>query len=61
MTKLNRFCKEFWNSECGATTTEYALMLVLIAGFLLFALTTLGNESGTFWGSTADALQTITQ
>ena len=50
--KIHRFLF----SDSAATTTEYALLLAAIAGFLLFSLIALGNESGTFWGSTADAI-----
>lgn len=46
-------------NESGATTVEYALLLALIAGALLFSLTALGNESGTFWGSTATSIDAI--
>ncbi len=51
--------KQFFQNESAATATEYAILLAAIAGLLLFSLTAFGNESGTFWGRTADMLQTI--
>ena len=49
----------FVSDETGATATEYALLLAAMAGLLLVSLVFLGNESGTFWGSTANAIETI--
>jgi len=52
-----KFCQKFTADQRGVTTTEYALLLALIAGGLLFSLTALGNESGTFLGNSAGQLQ----
>jgi Flp pilus assembly pilin Flp len=56
-TKFKRFILE----EAGVTATEYAILLAAIVGLILFSLTTLGNSSGTFWGSTADTIEVITR
>jgi Flp pilus assembly pilin Flp len=53
----NRFWQNFTADQRGVTTVEYALLLALIAGGLLFSLTALGNESGTFLGNSAGQLQ----
>lgn len=52
---------QFFSNESAATATEYALILAAIAGLLLLSLIFLGNESGTFWGSTADTIEIISR
>jgi Flp pilus assembly pilin Flp len=53
--------KRFLQCESAATATEYAILLAAIGGLLLVSLTAFGNESGTFWGRTADMMQAITR
>jgi Flp pilus assembly pilin Flp len=57
MKTFNQFCHD----ETAATATEYALLLAAIAGLLLVSLIFMGNESGTFWGSTANSIETISR
>lgn len=56
-----KIARHFLQSETAATATEYAILLAAIGGLLLVSLTAFGNESGTFWGRTADMLQAITR
>jgi Flp pilus assembly pilin Flp len=51
--------KRFFDHESAAATTEYALMLAIVGGGLLFGVLALGNESGTFFGSTANSINRI--
>ncbi len=55
--KITRFLA----GESGVTATEYAILLAAIVGLILFSLTTFGNSSGTFWGSTADTIEAISK
>ncbi|MFK7768325.1 MAG: Flp family type IVb pilin [Mariniblastus sp.] len=48
--------KNFLTSEAGATTAEYAILLALIAGALLFSILAVGGEANVFWGNTGSEL-----
>ena len=52
MKKLIHFFKD----EEGATAVEYALMVALIAGVIIGAVTLLGNNSSTKFQGTATAV-----
>jgi len=52
MKKLIQFFKE----EEGATAVEYALMVALIAGVIILAVTTLGTNSRDQFNRTATAV-----
>ena len=43
-------------NESGATTVEYALLLVLIAAFLAVAISAMGVASSTAFDSSANAI-----
>ncbi len=47
MIKLREFLKE----EDGASAVEYAIMLALIAAAIVTAVSLLGREAGTLFGS----------
>lgn len=52
MKKLMRFFKD----EDGATAVEYALMVALIAGVIVAAVTTLGTNANTSFTNTASSI-----
>lgn len=54
MTRGVRLVRSFWESESGATATEYAVMLALIVLVAIGAVTALGEKVSTMF---ADADQ----
>ena len=48
--------KNFLTSEDAATTAEYAVLLALIAGALLFSILAVGGEANVFWGRSSTEL-----
>jgi Flp pilus assembly pilin Flp len=54
--------RKFRNDQTAATTTEYALMLALIAMIGITTISMVGGESGGFWSGSAETLeQTLTR
>lgn len=49
MSKITSKVKTFLAGESGATSVEYAVMLALIMGICIAAITTLGVENGDLW------------
>lgn len=49
MQKFTSTVKEFIAGEEGATSVEYAVMLFLIVGACIAAITTVGGESNNMW------------
>jgi pilus assembly protein Flp/PilA len=54
MTPLWRFLQD----ESGPTAVEYAVMLALIIGTCIAAITTFGTEAGGTWQDTSAKLNT---
>ena len=54
MTRGFRLIRSFWESESGATATEYAVMIALIVLVAIGAVTALGTQVSTMF---ADADQ----
>ena len=54
MTRGFRLIRSFWESESGATATEYAVMIALIVLVAIGAVTALGTKVSTMF---ADADQ----
>ena len=52
--------RNFIKNEDGATMVEYALMLALIAIVCIVAVTTIGTEANTVFGTSGDALANAT-
>jgi pilus assembly protein Flp/PilA len=48
----------FFKDEEGATMVEYALMLALIAVVCIGAVTVIGNQANTTFGTSGNALST---
>ncbi len=44
MTRISRFFKRFMQSEAGATSTEYAVMIALILLVVIAAVALLGTK-----------------
>ena len=42
MKSLGKKVFDFCNAECGATAVEYAVMLALVIGLCVFAITAVG-------------------
>jgi pilus assembly protein Flp/PilA len=55
MQPLLRFLRD----EDGPTAVEYAVMLALIIGSCIGAITLVGGEAGGSWENTADQLDTF--
>ena len=55
---LNRF-KQFCGDESGATAIEYGLIAALIAVAMIGAVTTLGNNLQTIFGTVSNAVSTV--
>ena len=53
------FLHQFWCDESGPTAVEYAVMLALVIGTCIGAITIFGGEAGGSWGHTKDKLQTF--
>ncbi len=47
----------FLNGEEGTTSVEYAVMLVLIVGACVTAITAVGGENGLIWGSNSTEIE----
>jgi pilus assembly protein Flp/PilA len=45
--------KNFWVDESGATAVEYGIIIALIAGAIILALTALGTNLGTLFDGMA--------
>lgn len=45
------YLKSFWRGEEAATTVEYAVMLMLIAGICIGSLQLLGTSMSDLWNS----------
>jgi Flp pilus assembly pilin Flp len=59
MAKFIANTKAFLEGEAGTTTVEYAVMLVLIAGACIAAITTLGGENGIVWGNNSTEINSV--
>ena len=51
MNKLISKTQNFLASESGATSVEYAVMLMLLVGVCLAGITAVGDETGAAWAS----------
>lgn len=58
--KLKRMIKRFIKDERGIETSEYAIMLVLIAIALIIAVTTLKNAIAAAFNETANVIDNRT-
>jgi len=50
MSMLTRTAQQFIRSEEGATTAEYGIIIVVVAGIAIFVLTQLNGALDTLYG-----------
>jgi Flp pilus assembly pilin Flp len=50
MSKLTAAVRNFVRSEEGATTAEYGIIIVVVAGIAIFVLATLNGTLSTLYG-----------
>jgi Flp pilus assembly pilin Flp len=50
MSTLTRISKNFVRAEDGATTAEYGIIIVVVAGIAIFVLSQLNGALGTLYG-----------
>ena len=50
MSTLTRITRKFIQSEDGATTAEYGIIIVVVAGIAIFVLSQLNGALGTLYG-----------
>jgi len=50
MSTLTSTANKFIRSEDGATTAEYGIIIVVVAGIAIFVLSQLNNALGTLYG-----------
>jgi pilus assembly protein Flp/PilA len=56
---MKKFILRFLRDESGPSATEYAVMLALIVGSCLAAITLVGGGAGGSWQSTSSQLDTF--
>ena len=61
MNKLPSKIKTFLSAEAGTTSVEYAVMLFLVIGACIAAITTVGGENGNVWNNNAAEVTTALQ
>jgi Flp pilus assembly pilin Flp len=49
--------RNFVTESSGATAVEYAVLLALIAGAIIVAVTATGDSASSFWDGNADTLE----
>jgi Flp pilus assembly pilin Flp len=50
MSTLTRFARSFARSEEGATTAEYGIIIVVVAGIAIFVLSQLNDVMNVLYG-----------
>lgn len=60
MGKGFRQVRRFLRADEGPTTAEYAVMLALVLGMVIAAITSVGNTAADWWQEDADAVTTTT-
>jgi Flp pilus assembly pilin Flp len=50
MSTLTRSARTFFRAEDGATTAEYGIIIVVVAGIAIFVLTQLNGALSTLYG-----------
>jgi Flp pilus assembly pilin Flp len=59
MSTLTGFANRFMRSEDGATTAEYGIIIVVVAGIAIFVLTQLNNALDTLYGKFQTRVQNL--
>ena len=59
MSTLTRFARSFIRSEDGATTAEYGIIIVVVAGIAIFVLSQLNGALSTLYGKFDTKVTTV--
>jgi Flp pilus assembly pilin Flp len=59
MSTLTRFVRTFVRAEDGATTAEYGIIIVVVAGIAIFVLSQLNGALSTLYGKFATKVSTV--
>jgi Flp pilus assembly pilin Flp len=59
MSTLKRITNNFIRSEDGATTAEYGIIIVVVAGIAIFVLSQLNNALGQLYGKFTTKVQNV--
>jgi len=60
MSTLSRVTRTFIRDEEGATTAEYGIIIVVVAGIAIFVLASLNNALNTLYGNFTNKVSTVT-
>ena len=60
MSTLTRLARTFVRDEAGATTAEYGIIIVVVAGIAIFVLTQLNNALNKLYGNFNSKVSTVT-
>ncbi len=59
MSKIANAVRSFVRSEEGATTAEYGIIIVVVAGIAIFVLASLNNTLNTLYGKFDSKVETV--
>ena len=59
MSTLTSSARSFLRSESGATTAEYGIIIVVVAGIAIFVLAQLNGALGTLYGKFTTKVNTV--
>ena len=59
MSKITAAVRNFVRSEEGATTAEYGIIIVVVAGIAIFVLANLNTTLDTLYGKFATKVNTV--
>jgi Flp pilus assembly pilin Flp len=59
MSTLTRISRNFARAEDGATTAEYGIIIVVVAGIAIFVLAQLNGALGTLYGKFTTKVNTV--
>jgi Flp pilus assembly pilin Flp len=60
MSTLTRLAQNFVRDEAGATTAEYGIIIVVVAGIAIFVLSQLNNALNKLYGNFNRMVSTVT-
>jgi Flp pilus assembly pilin Flp len=60
MSKMLRSLRNFVRDEEGATTAEYGIIIVVVAGIAIFVLTQLNNALNKLYGNFNSKVSSVT-
>jgi len=60
MSTLTRFARNFARAEDGATTAEYGIIIVVVAGIAIFVLSQLNGALSKLYGNFNSKVSTVT-